>query len=115
MTKESGQHLTRCSHDPRRERRAKRKPDRSRCLQESPSRKFRKYVWDLVSRIQGRIDPMDPVFLLNSLHSAHVGLWLSPDLACFGKEVFKSRWSDIDKNADWLIRIIFETVDRAAG
>ena len=63
----------------------------------------------------GRIGPMDPVFLLNSRHSAHVGLWLRPDLGCFGEEVFKSRWSDIDENADWLIRTIFETVDRAAG
>ena len=62
----------------------------------------------------GRIDPMDPVFLLNSRHSAHVGLWLRPDLACFGEEVFKSTGSDIDENADWLIRMIFETVDRAA-
>jgi hypothetical protein len=58
---------------------------------------------------------MDPVFLLNGCHSAHVGLWLRPDLGCFGEEVFKSRRSDIDENADWLIRIIFKTVDRAAG
>jgi hypothetical protein len=36
-------------------------------------------------------------------------------LACFCEEVFKSRRSDIDENADWLIRIIFEAVDRAAG
>jgi hypothetical protein len=58
---------------------------------------------------------MDPVFLLNSRHSAHVGLWLRPDLACFGEEVFKSSRSDTDENADWLIRSIFETVDRTAG
>ena len=58
---------------------------------------------------------MYPVFLLYSLHSAHVGLWLSPDLARFGEEVFKSRRSDIDEHLDWLIRIIFETMDRAAG
>ena len=58
---------------------------------------------------------MDSVFLLNSRHSAHVGFWLRPDLGCFGEEVFKSRRSDIDENADWLIRIIFKTVDRAAG
>ena len=58
---------------------------------------------------------MYPVFLLYSLHSAHVGLWLSPDLARFGEEVFKSRWSDIDENADWLICMIFEAVDRAPG
>jgi hypothetical protein len=36
-------------------------------------------------------------------------------LGYFGEESFKSRGSDIDEHADRLIRIIFETVDRAAG
>jgi hypothetical protein len=35
--------------------------------------------------------------------------------AAFDEEMFKSRGSDIDEDADWLIRIIFEAVDRAAG
>ena len=34
-------------------------------------------------------------------------------LGCLGEEMFKSRWSDIDEHPDWLIRIIFETVNRA--
>jgi hypothetical protein len=39
----------------------------------------------------------------------------APFLGYFGEEMFKSRGSDIDEHADWLIRIIFETVDRAGG
>ena len=58
---------------------------------------------------------MEPVFLRNGRYAVHVSLWLRPLLGCFGEEAFKSRRSDIDENADWLIRIIFETVDRAAG
>jgi hypothetical protein len=35
--------------------------------------------------------------------------------ATSAKKCFKSGGSDIDEYADWLIRIVFETVDRAAG
>ena len=58
---------------------------------------------------------MDSVFLRNLLRAIHVGLRFRPLSGCFGEEVFKSRGSDIDKNADWLIPIIFETMGRTAG
>ena len=58
---------------------------------------------------------MEPVFLRNSPYAAHVGLRFRPLLGYFGEEIFNSRGSDIDECADWLIRIVFETVDRAAG
>ena len=58
---------------------------------------------------------MEPVFLRNSPYAAHVGLRFRPLLGYFGEEMFKSRRSDIDEYANWLIRIVFETVDRAAG
>jgi hypothetical protein len=57
---------------------------------------------------------MESVFLGNGRYAVHVGLRFHPLLGCFGEEMFKSRGGDIDKHADWLIRIIFETVDRAA-
>jgi hypothetical protein len=53
--------------------------------------------------------------LRNGPYATHVGLRLRPLLGYFGEETFKSRGSDIDEYADWLIRIVFETVDRAAG
>ena len=58
---------------------------------------------------------MEPVFLRNGRYAAHVALRFRPLLGCFGEEIFKSRGSDIDKHVDWLIRIIFEAVDRASG
>jgi hypothetical protein len=58
---------------------------------------------------------MESVFLRNGRYAVHVGLWLRQLLGCFGEESFKSRGSDIDEHADRLIRIIFESVDRAAG
>ena len=58
---------------------------------------------------------MESIFLRNGRYAAHVGLCLRPLLGCFGEEVFKSRRSDIDEHADWLIRIVLETDDRAAG
>ena len=58
---------------------------------------------------------MESVFLLNRRYAAHVALWIRPPLGCFGEESFKSRGSDIDEHADRLIRIVFESVDRAAG
>lgn len=58
---------------------------------------------------------MESVFLRNGRYAAHVGLGLRPLLSYFGEEMFKiPRGSDIDEHADWLIRMIFETVDRAA-
>jgi hypothetical protein len=58
---------------------------------------------------------MKSVFLLYSRYAAHVGLSVRVLLDYLGKESFKSRKSDIDEHADKLIRIIFESVDRAAG
>jgi hypothetical protein len=58
---------------------------------------------------------MDSVFLRNGLYAIHVGLRFRPLLGYFGKTMFKSRGSHIDEHTDRLIRIIFETVDRAAG
>jgi len=58
---------------------------------------------------------MESIFLRNGRYAAHVGLGLRPLLGCFGEKMLKSRGSDIDKHADWPIRIIFETVDRTAG
>ena len=58
---------------------------------------------------------VESVFLRNGRYAPHVALWSRPLLSYFGEEMFKSRGSDIDEHADWLIRIIFETVDRAAG
>jgi hypothetical protein len=58
---------------------------------------------------------MASVFLRNGRYAARVGLWLRVLLGYFGEESFKSRGSDIDEHADRLIRMIFETVDRAAG
>ena len=40
---------------------------------------------------------------------------MRPLFCCFGEESFNSRGSDIDEDADWLTRIIFESMDRAAG
>jgi hypothetical protein len=57
---------------------------------------------------------MDPVFIRNGRYPAHVGLWFRPLFGYFDEESFKSRWSDIHKHADWLIRIVFEGMDRAA-
>jgi len=56
---------------------------------------------------------MEAVFLRNGRYAAHVTLRFRPLLGCFSEEIFKSCGSDIDKHADWLIRIIFEAVDRA--
>jgi hypothetical protein len=53
---------------------------------------------------------MESVFLLNGRYAAQVRLWFH-----FGEESFKSRGSDIGEHADRLIRMILETVDRAAG
>jgi hypothetical protein len=58
---------------------------------------------------------MESIFLRNCCYSAHVRLWLRPLLCYFGEKPFKSRGSDIHEHADRLIRIIFESVDRAAG
>ena len=58
---------------------------------------------------------MESVFLRDGRYAADVGLWLRPLLGCFGEESFKSRGSDIDEYADWLIRIVFESVNRATG
>ena len=57
---------------------------------------------------------MQSVFLRNGRYAAHVGLSLRPFVGCFGKEMFKSRGSDIDEHTDWLVRIILEAMDRAA-
>ena len=54
---------------------------------------------------------MESIFLRNGRYPVHVGLWSRPFLGYFGEEMFKSRGSDIDEDADWL-RIIFEAVDR---
>jgi hypothetical protein len=58
---------------------------------------------------------MNCVFFRDGRYAAHVGLWLCPLLCYFGEESFKSRGSDIHEYADRLFRIIFESVDRAAG
>jgi hypothetical protein len=58
---------------------------------------------------------MESVFRRNGRYAAHVGLRSRPLLGYFGEESFKSRGSDIDEYADRLIRIIFESMDRAAG
>jgi hypothetical protein len=57
---------------------------------------------------------MNSVFLRDGRYAAHVGLWLRPHFCYFGEESFKSRGSDIHEYTDRLIRIIFESVDRAA-
>lgn len=54
---------------------------------------------------------MKSIFLRDGRYPVHVGLWSRPLLGCFGEEMFKSRGSDIDEDADGLIRIIFEAVD----
>jgi hypothetical protein len=61
-----------------------------------------------------RNDVMMSVFLRNGHYAAHVALWLRPLLGCFGEESFNSCGSGMDEHADWLIRMIFESVDRAA-
>ena len=55
------------------------------------------------------------VFLLNRRYAAHVALRIRPPLGGFGEESFESRGSDIDEHTNRLIRIVLESVDRAAG
>jgi hypothetical protein len=58
---------------------------------------------------------MMSVFLRNGRYAAHVAFRLRPLLGCFGEESFNSCGSGMDEHADRLIRIIFKSVDRAAG
>jgi len=58
---------------------------------------------------------MESLFLRDGRYATHITLWSRPFLGCFGEQMFKSRGSDVDEDADWLIGIIFETVDRARG
>ena len=57
---------------------------------------------------------MESVFLRNGRYAAHVALWSRPLLSYFGEENVPAG-ATLMKHADLLIRIIFETVDRAAG
>jgi hypothetical protein len=56
---------------------------------------------------------MMSVFLDQRYYAAHLGRSSRPFLGCFGEKMFNSRGGNMDEQADGLISIIFETVNRA--